>query len=454
MPESQKLYRFSLSIILGIFLALYSWNAWQYNTWWAYDGGAHIGYIRGLAEDGRLPDKNENYLAWHEPLYYFLNAGAVKGLERFGVPDRWVNKLLQLESAVWAWLFVGASGILAWQLSRKRWRTRFVMAFAGSLFITSALARYVTNEVMWQSLLLWWLVLFFYWGMFDMTNWNKQRWFALTAGLLLLVWIKLSGFILVSALVLWLFWLGFVKRSWRPVWVALIVSAVVGLGYSPWLIHKEKLYGTAFTINNFEIAKTSAMTKMPWSFYTGIDKSIFRSPFWPAGKGSFWSMFYASSLTDYDNVFGNYEQEKISAPWRLKTENGRLISLPYMARSIALVWWSLPLAGGLMIGGLLFLYLVIFKQKKPEHIFLGILVAGLVTALLYNTYQYPYLDRGIMKTILIVSFFPLGAILASEGWNYFWQKWNNKNRRLVFLAGGLYFVLWAIISLSVMVLPG
>lgn len=455
MRSSQKLLSFFFSLLfLSALLGVYIWNAWQYNTWWSYDGGAHVQYIYGLAKNERLPDPQENYLAWHEPLYYILNAVAVKALLRFDISDVSINKILQLESAVWAWLFVIAAGILAWRLNRCRWSGFFVMVFTGSLFITSALGRYITNEIMFQSLFLWWLVLFFYWEMFDTRNWKIWRWLILILSLLVLVWIKLSGFILLFALGLWLFWLGLIKRSRWPFLVAGLAIILIGIGYSPWLTHKYRLYGNAFTINNFETANNvNVSKKMPISFYTRIDTDIFRIPFWPSGQRSFWSMFYASSLSDYDNIFQNYEQKKVTTDRMLKTENERMISLTYAARSVAFYWWSLPLALALIIGGGIFFYSVIFKNKKPGEVLLFIICGGFVMALIYNTYRYPFLDRGIMKTIFIVSFFPLMAIIASRGWNCYMEKIKNNHKQWVGLVSGFYFVLWVILSWSLLILP-
>ena len=455
MRSSQRLLRFFPSLLfLGALLGVYIWNAWQYNTWWSYDGGAHVQYIYGLAKDRRLPNPQQNYLAWHEPLYYILNALVVKVLLRFDISDTGINKILQLESAGWAWLLVIAAGILAWRLNRRPGSVFFVVVFTGSLFITSALGRYVTNEVMFQSLLLWWLVLFFYWEMFAMPNWKIWRWLILGLGLLVLVWIKLSGFILLFALGLWLVWLGFIRRSRLPFLVAGLAVILVGVGYSPWLIHKHRLYGNAFTINNFEtVSRVSVSKKMPLAFYTTINADIFRTPFWPAGKESFWSMFYASSLSDYDNIFQNYEQKKVTVNRMLKTENGRMVSLTYAARSVAFYWWSLPLAVMLIIGGGIYFYLVFLKEPSSGEALLFIIGGGLLGALVYNTYQYPYLDRGIMKTIFIASFFPLLAIIASRGWNYYVEKNKKKHQWWVYLASGFYFILWVVFSWSLLILP-
>jgi hypothetical protein len=71
-----KKHKFNI-LIIGFFLFLIFFrlhNAINFNPYWGYDGGAHLEYIKTVMEHWRVPTMAENYLGWHEPLFYFFYA--------------------------------------------------------------------------------------------------------------------------------------------------------------------------------------------------------------------------------------------------------------------------------------------------------------------------------------------------------------------------------------------
>lgn len=404
--------------VLALFFLLYQWNARQYQAEWGYDAREHLAYIFLLAEEGRLPTPAENYLAWHEPGYYWLQAGLVRGLERVGASRLFMYKMVQAENAVWAWLLAVGAGVLAWLVptkSGRSWaRAMGVGVSTGVLFAVAALGRSVTNETMAQALIVWWLVWFCAWRMDDPARWNWWRWLALAIGMAAIMWIKLTAVVLLAAVVVWLLWWGVFAKKWSAVgWAALLAVVVLGL-YTPWFLHRQNMYGTGATINNYEQQRGAVTSTMPLAFYFNWDASIWPMPFWSAGRESFWTMFLASAVVDYDNVFEKYPVPVVAPS--VQTGNGRWIPLTTVVRSRWVLAASIPLAVWLVIGLGAALRKIIQARRPSVLALLAILAFGLLAALLYNTYRYPFLERGTLKAIFIVVAFPLLFIVALEGW--------------------------------------
>ena len=436
--------------LLGVFFfAVYWWNAWHYNVWSSYDGGGHIDYIFDLAAGQGLPRPKSNYLAWHEPAYYAANAVLVRVLQPLGLSREALYKILQLESAVFAWAIAAAAGVLAWQTTRRRSLAFFVAVFTGSLFVVSASGRYITNETLFQALALWWLAWFMQWRMWDTSAWSARRWSALALGLSAILWVKLSGFILLAALLIFLGIIAWRERQWRPLFVGAAVAGCVLLSYVPWMIHKQRLYGQALTINNYEVAvRPGQGAGLPARFFLTWDTEIWQHPFWTAGRGSFWSLLTASALGDYDNIFQNYAVHGRQV--NFVTANGRTMAVQTAALTLALYWWSVPLLAYLAAGFLVSFWRLLRGQLSAAASFLLVTAAGFLTALIYNVYRYPYLERGTLKAIFIVSFFPLAAILAGASLPPAGER---PHRRLRFIAVLVYFIFWLGFSLSIVILP-
>lgn len=428
----------ALAVVL---LGAYVWNAYRYDVWSSYDAGGHLAYAVDLGLGTGLPNPATNYLAWHEPGYYWLigvGARAVGALEwsRSHLYHAW-----QLVSAVVMWSGAVAAGVLAWQVTRRRNTAWFIGVGTASLFCWSALARYVTNESLFQAATLWWLVWFVAWRMDDHPQWSRPKWVLLSLGLAALLWIKLTAVVIIAAVVLWIGLQRGVHVRTKIGWAAVIIAITGGL-YAPWLYHKQQTYGQALTINNYE----TKSERMPGRFFIGWDNSILTTPFWTAGRGSFASMFLASAVVDYDNIFEVYDRPQTTD---LVTGNGRRLAAERAVASVQLVRWSLGLVAWVIGGLVIFLGQWLRNRAAPTVQLLACVSAGLVVALMYNVWQYPFLGRGTLKAIFVAAALPLAAIVASAAW---YRMWPHRSR----IANGvmiLYWLVWVALSWRIGLLP-
>ena len=434
-----------MGFVMFFMALLYFYNAWQYNPYWGYDGGAHIDYIFTIAESNRLPTMSENYLAWHEPVFYLFNGALVKLFSVF-LDKAEIIKLLQLASAVWGILFFVGSGLLSWLIAKNRWLTIFTLLFVGLLGEVSEASRFISNEIFFQTLVIWWLVWFWHWRMFETESWSWRRWIFLIAGLALLLWIKLTAVVLVLSILLWLLLVAARNRSGKPLVVGGLAIIICGLSFLPWLVYKQRNFNAALTINNFEKINENRMSA---EFYLRWDDGIFSYPFWRAGTKSFWSMLYADSFGDYYNVFQNFDAGLTTD--KTTTINGRQVDIGYMERLLFLYWWSVPLVVIVLFGWLIGLTRRLLKRNFDGVFVLYVFCVGLLLALAYNVYQYPFLERGTMKAIFILAFFPLVFLLGMTVWADLIKNWRYK--KTAALLWSVYFLLWLLVSLSVDLLP-
>lgn len=420
--------------VVVLILVMYGWNAYRYNVWSSYDGGGHLDYALRLAQGRGVPEPHANYLAWHEPGYYWLIGVGTRLMGVLTWAPANIYKLWQYVSVVIMASGAMAAGILAWQISRRRdfaWLTGVATA---SLFCWSALARYVTNEGLLQAGILWWLVWFLWWRMDEPPQWSRVKWTILGLGLAGLLWIKLTAAVLVLAVVLWLLAQRGASLQSKIGW-ALWLLVLTGSLYTPWLYHKQKMYGQALTINNYE----QVTAPMPWRFFVRWDGSVLQTPFWTSGRGSFASMLSASALVDYDNIFEAYDRPRADD---LITGNGRRLGQAQATVSVQLIRWSLGLELWLLVGILLTLWQWARGRLVASEQLLVTVALSLGLALVYNVWRYPFLERGTLKAIFIAAAFPLFAIVASSAW---YRVWPNRSRWVNGIMV-LYWVVWLLLS--------
>ncbi len=424
---------------IAVLAIIYVWNVFQYTTHWAYDGGAHLDYITSISEH-RLPTPDDNYLAWHEPLYYVF---AVVLAAPFGADVS--IQALELVNALCALLFVMGAGTLSYLVSKRKDIALFVLVCTGSLFVVSALGRYVTNEMVFHTMTIWFFVLFWHWKMYERKSWTKKRWILLSVYLSVLMWVKLSAVIVIAALLLWLMLTAAIQKKVQPVMIGLCILIACTAAYMPWFLHKKSAYGEALTINSYE---QSSDERMPLSFYTNLDLNIFRFPFYTSGNRSFWSMLYASTFGDYDNIFQNYEANQHLS---IQTSNGRWISHDAKEDTLFVYVLALPLALAVVLGLLIHMFFFVQKRGKTDTAFLTIATFGFLGALMYNTYMYPHLERGTLKALFILSFFPLAFLLSFQEFAHI--PVSQKKRRLLLKVVWVYVCVFSTISLGVLALP-
>jgi len=427
-----------LRILLGTYLLflllVYIWNVLHYSTYWAYDGGSHIDYIDSILFSKTLPNSAKSYLSWHEPLYYLIQAVVAKVVMLFTDNRNLVLEILEMGSAFLIWFFVILSASLSWLVSKKKSITFLVTICVSGLFVVSELGRYVTNESLFQVLILVWLNLFYQWKMYDKKNWNLFRWISLIGLLAIILWTKLTGIVLLLALCLWLVIYAFQIKDKKVVLLSFIIFFLSLFLYSPWLVYKKVVFDNVLTINNYEVQSSERMDK---KFFINWDISIMRDPFWSSGKKSFLSMFIVSSLVDYDNIFQNYYN---LSDKKIQTDNTRYINYNRWVESLVYFWWSIPLVFISIFGLIIFIWNVVKDNFIDKRFFLFILLFGLFSSLVYNVYRYPFVERGTLKSLFILVFFPILFLLGFEELSKIKLK---KISYILFIA---YMIFWLVFS--------
>ncbi len=96
-------------LILAIAFFIRLQNIKSYNTYWADDGGGHITYTETILYENRLASLDETYLAWHEPLYYYILTSWIKFGQLLGMEGlNWweaFNVLIYFAFIVLIWYF-------------------------------------------------------------------------------------------------------------------------------------------------------------------------------------------------------------------------------------------------------------------------------------------------------------------------------------------------------------
>lgn len=417
MQESLKR---SIPAIVGMMIAVlfFAFQAHQllsFNPYWGYDGGAHVQILETLLAKHRFSTLAENYLAWHEPLYYLV----LVGFGLMGVPF-WFPHLL----------IVLAIDVLVFALFKRMGLSNVVSLF-GSIAIFSLpafleVSMFFTNEALNYVFVLAIMHL-------GLTLWRERSWswksfllFVLCVGLGIVT--KITALVAFGVVVILLMVKmvcaktmdprsvpGMTNRMRTDAWKYLvtIVMTVVfaAVCYAPWYMVRSGGLSQA-SINNYDMLPAKELV---WDervgFMTRFDADIFTFPFWYSGGTGFWSMLYADTVSDYLGLFENQdlknalpESERV-----LTTHNGTSVS----AYRKPLADWALRLgflpAGTMFIGLIYSLFLFIkgrgefFSDELPT---LGFSSAFLL-ALMYYAYRYPYYDQGVVKSIFIAPAFVL-----------------------------------------------
>jgi len=236
------------------------------------------------------------------------------------------------------------------------------------------------------------------------------------------------------ALCLWLVIYAFQIKDKKVVLLSFIIFFLSLFLYSPWLVYKKVVFDNVLTINNYEVQSSERMDK---KFFINWDISIMRDPFWSSGKKSFLSMFIVSSLVDYDNIFQNYYN---LSDKKIQTDNTRYINYNRWVESLVYFWWSIPLVFISIFGLIIFIWNVVKDNFIDKRFFLFILLFGLFSSLVYNVYRYPFVERGTLKSLFILVFFPILFLLGFEELSKIKLK---KISYILFIA---YMIFWLVFS--------
>lgn len=376
-----------------------------FNPFWGYDGGGHIDYIFSLAKDNNFPVYGENDVAWHEPLYYFVMAAIAKIVFLFSDSTKTALHVLGLVQAFLSLEVTALLGYFFWRVSKNTWVALITTVFATTLPAFTKASAMLTNELLNYGFII--LLLTYYVHLASLSVLTKKHALLLGAisGLALLT--KITAIVPISIIFIFLLIQILKVQGARFAGFFLVLALIpILLMETPWQAYRATFLERQ-TINN-----PSLLTPQPIKldarlhFYRKFDTDIFKFPYWYSGGRGFWSMFYADSFYDYDNILYNHDT-LIATPEseKIRTTHNETFAPTrnYKLNRILVLTGVLPLLI-ILIG----IARTIYKKDRLALFGLAI-TAGFLSALLYFSYRYPYYDMGIVKSIFIfpIFLFPL-----------------------------------------------
>ncbi len=403
--------------IVALFFAFQVHQLLSFNPYWGYDGGAHVQILETLLVEYRFPTLAENYLAWHEPLYYLV----LVGFGLIGIPF-WFPHLL----------IVLAIDVLVFALFKRMGLSNVVSLF-GSIAILSLpafleVSMFFTNEALNYVFVLAIMHLGFTFWREQSWSWKSSLLFAICVGLGVVT--KITALVAFGVVVILLvIKIGRIltdktdrktdgtdarKGIWKYGVTVAFAVLFAGLCYAPWYTVRSGGLSRA-SINNYDMLPAKELV---WDervgFMTTFDTDIFTFPFWYSGGMGFWSMVYADTVSDYLGLFENQDLKNAlpESERTLTTHNGTSVS----AYREPLAEWALRLGllpVGVILIGIVSSFFVILREVKsrPKDLSDALPVLGFssafLLALMYYAYRYPYYDQGVVKSIFIAPVFVL-----------------------------------------------
>ena len=420
----KKLLYFFCVLFIFVLAGFIRWhNLNNYTTVWADDGGAHLKYVDVLLQEHRFPTLQETYVAWHEPIYYFMAAVWSYGGKAIGIDSlKWLealNILLYGFFLVIIWFFFYENS------KKNKWIALLALYLFSILFVGVKLSAYVNNELLNQLLLVLLLLLFSKWSLLAETKEKEVLWWALLLAVATLV--KITALIvLLSVIIIWLIKWVVTKKSYFLKYI-LLVFLVVSIVNAPWVIYKQKNYRGYFSINIYDAKPhQNILSSEGWSYIKTLNARIFVDyPYWFSAPDSYLSILVSDTFGDYYNLFNDYvRMEELPADRKILVGNGRYTT-PYLWRSmlrvnrlgaLIAVFWSLGFLAWIM-------QQVRSKRINGYDLFLLIALTGGWLALLYQNLRLPYLEAGVLKAHFIYFTYPIFTLFAYQGW---WEVLKNK----------------------------
>lgn len=380
-----------LALTAGMILRLH--NGYVWNPYWGYDGGGHLRYLEILRDAGRLPTLADTYVAWHEPLFYIL---AIPFRSHFSLFPAVISVITLFLLCYFSWC------------QTKKWTSVALTAILLlSLPVAITASTFFSNEGLVHLLLI--AALFF--AVQEKYVDTKKR--AVVVGLLLGIALltKITAFLGLIALLCWHGWRAVASKSTKPLVTACITCIIAILLASPWLVYRTKTFHGLFT-NPFEAERTAGI--LPEKFFRHLDPSIFSSPFWKAGSGSFWTMSFALTVTDYDAILHHLDKSNEAAGALLAVAN-RTVTPLHARLSRAALLLAMSLAPLFLYSFFIFVKDVWRERKQPKEksLFL-IFIVGSVAALCLNVLKSGALERGVLKTLFILSAVFLSILVTTD----------------------------------------
>lgn len=428
-------FKICLFIFLVFLIIFRVHNAWHFNPFWGYDGGGHIDYIMSLAQSNRFPSIEENYVAWHEPLYYFVYAGIAKIVLIFTEDIKPVLKTLGLAQVAMSFCVSLLIYRILRQVTKHKPTILFSLILLNLLPAMTEASTFLTNELLNYFFIF--LIITFLIGYIRKDKPTLLNALALgtVSGLALLT--KITAIIPIAFVALVLI-IDLFKRHRKTAWIRIILFIVpIMILIAPWQIYRAQNVLSAPSINN-----QNFLAPMPLKLderinkYTWFDADIFEFPYWYSGGRAFWSMFYADSFYDY---YGMMENDDLIAASPIDDLVRTTVSNTYVTRrnfalTSKLVWLAI-IPAVIMTWGVISMALLALKKKKRAlpALELGI-TCSFIASLVYFSYRYHYFDMGIVKSIFI---FPVYLFPVVYGFAGARKLFGEKTRAILPIMGSL-----------------
>lgn len=421
--KQNKIYALSLAVIILLTLLIRINNLKVFDTSWADDGGARLTYIETLYYENRLPTMEETYVAWHEPVYYYILAGWIKVGDWLGIEGlNWwesFNIVLYLAFLVLVWLF-------SYYFSKQNKWIALLNTFVFSIiFIGVKLSSYTSNELLLHVLVLLSVVLFYRWQLNRDGRDKKVFWWAVILAITCLA--KVTGWVVViAALLFWLIKYFVSKRKYYLKYIVILIFVVSCLNL-PWIVYKQNNYNGYFSINIYDDKpRQNIMTSDGWRYIFAINTHIFTDyPYWYSQPHSYASILLSDSFGNYYNLFHNSEaMEALPEDQAILVGNGQnttaklwnsLINTNRVGLLITAIWW---------IGFAAWAVSRIKKKRIDDYdLFALIVMLGGWSASIFHNLRLPYLEAGVLKAHFIYFTYPILSLIAYRQW---WQILKNK----------------------------
>lgn len=414
-------------LALGALMAFQVRQLLAFHPYWGYDGGAHVQYLDTLFIEKRFPTIEENYLAWHEPLYYLI----LVAVGHMGVPYDATHLAIVFAIDVALLVLLRRVGLGP------------IAAAAGTVGMMllppfQEVGLYYTNEALNYFFLILLMLL-------GISVWRRTTWswksalvFAVVVGFALLT--KVTALVAFGVCAVLLVVKSIVAKDWRYLATVGATAAIAALMYMPWMMTKSL---PSLSINNYNMLTPKPLA---WDervdFLARFDTTLFEFPFWYAGAQGFWSMLYADTVSDYYGLFENQlVLDALPKEARVRTtHNGTFVSAYRKPLAqLSLVLGAVPM-GLFAIGVLVALWQFVRRRFSTASLAMPTIgfVAAFFLALLYHALRYPYYDQGVVKSIFIAPAFvlPIALALSTFSRTRFWMQ-------------GIVYGAWAVYSVVV-----
>jgi 4-amino-4-deoxy-L-arabinose transferase-like glycosyltransferase len=425
-------YGLTVASLLGVLLAIASWNAYKVDADTGYDFGAHFTYAKDLVYSGQIPPESQTAEYYTPPLFYAVFGGVMRLAWHFGAsrPDKVARTLNVL-------LLVGTAALVL-LLARMLWPERrrlqlAALAFFVFLPVAMKMAAMFHPELL--SLFLSTLALTVAAHMLVREDYRRRT--AVALGL------ALGAAQLVRAFTLWTFIavvavlvVAAVARvaDRRRILVATgLAVAVTAVVTAPWYIRQAVHYSNP--VFNRPTVQAPLWRRRPVSFYTalGLPQSL-SDPVRP-------NFVNDVIPTVYDDVWGDYFGGYLwgaGGPIPPRTHR-QLVAQAYIG--------LLPTA--FAVAGLIGLLVVTLRRRvlrdRPAQLLVPLLAVAGIVGFLYFTVSYPTPDGDVLKASYMLTTAPAWALCF--GWTFDALT----HDRLVRLGLVLLFALGAIVDLGFLV---